>query len=193
MKTRPLSPAWLLLFAAAATTASAHPLHGSAASFTTGLAHPLGGWDHLLAMLAIGLWSAQLGRRAVWCVPATFVFILALAAGAGHLIGAIPALDQGAAASVLALGLLVGTATRVPVASGMALAALFAVFHGFAHGAELPAGGSFPAYGAGFILTSVALHLAGLGLGLGAARLSTNYTRALGWGVAAAGVVAMAA
>lgn len=195
--TRPMksrSPLLLpgLVFLLAAVSASAHPLHGSAAGFTSGLSHPLTGWDHLLAMLAIGVWAAQLGGRARWGVPAAFVIILGLAAVAARGMGPVPLLEQGVAATVLALGLLIGTATRLPVAAGMALAAGFALFHGYAHGTELPVGGNFPAYGAGFMLTSAALPLAGLGLGLAATRFPAPWSRTIGWGVAAAGALALA-
>ncbi len=144
-------------------------------------------------MLAIGpSGRCNWAGRAVWGVPATFVGVMALAAVVGHQVGAVPALDQGAAATVLALGLLVGTAARLPVAAGMTLAAFFALFHGFAHGAESPSDQGFLAYGAGFVLATAALHAAGIGLGLGAARLSANSPRLLGWGIAAAGVVVLA-
>jgi urease accessory protein len=182
----------VVLFLAAVSTAFAHPQHGAAFDFAAGLSHPLGGWDHLLAMLAIGVWAAQLGGRATWSVPAAFLGIMILTAGVGQHFGAIPAFDQGAAASVVALGLLIAAAVRLPTTAGMALAATFAVFHGYAHGAELAPGQDFLAYGAGFVLTSAALHLAGIGLGRSAASVSANCARLLGWGVTAAGILAFA-
>ena len=192
MKIRSAFPVLLLFFFAAVTTAFGHPGHVSSAGFTAGLTHPLGGWDHLLALLAIGVWAAQLGGRATWGVPAVFVSVMALAAVAGQYFGAVPAFDQGAAATVVVLGLLIGAAVRLPVVAGAALAAAFAIFHGYAHGAELGAGQDFLTYGIGFVLTSAGLHLAGIGLGRGTARLSANATRLLGWGVTAAGLVAIA-
>src|SRR6478736_4920508 len=153
MKLRSASPVLVLFFLAAVSTAFGHPDHGVTAGFTAGLSHPLGGWDHLLALLAIGIWAAQLGGRATWCVPGAFVGVMALAAVAGRHFGAGPAFDQGAAASVVALGLLIALAVRLPVVAGAALAAGFAVFHGYAHGAESTAGQDFLPYGVGFVLT----------------------------------------
>ncbi len=189
MKSR--TPLLLLLFLAAASTASAHPGHPSAEGMVTGFSHPFTGWDHLLAMLAIGLWSAQLGGRACWRVPAVFVGVMALAAGAGHWLGTLPGIDQGAAASVLALGLLIGTAVSVPAGAGLALTAFFAVFHGLAHGVEMPATSGAFAYGAGFTLASLLLHATGLGLGFAAARLSARASQWAGWGLATAGLVVL--
>jgi urease accessory protein len=192
MKSRSAALVLFLLFVALANRALAHPLHGEASSFTAGLSHPFAGWDHLLAMLAIGLWAAQLGGRATWCVPAAFVSVMTLASTAGQYFGVVPAVDQGAAATVVALGLLVGTAQRLPVAAGAAIAATFAIFHGYAHGAELAPGQNLLGYGTGFVLTSAGLHLAGIGLGRGAAKFSANLTRLLGWSVTVVGVVAIA-
>ena len=192
MKLRSASPVLVLVFLAAVSTAFAHPGHGFSSGFGAGLTHPLGGWDHLLALLAIGIWATQLGGRATWWVPGIFVGVMALAAVAGRHFGAWAVFDQGAAASVVALGLLIGAAVRLPLVAGAALAAAFAVFHGYTHGAESAAGQDFLTYGIGFVLTSAGLHLAGIGLGRGAAHLSANSTRLLGWGVTAAGLVALA-
>jgi urease accessory protein len=178
----------LALFFAAASAAQAHPAAAQTNGVACGFAHPLGGWDHLLAMVAIGLWAAQLGGRACWRVPAVFVGVMALAAVGGHFTGVIPGIDQGIAATVLALGLLVAFAARLPLAASLGLAGLFAAFHGFAHGAEMPATTGGLAYGAGFVAATALLHAAGVGLGLGAARLSERAPRLIGWGIAAVGV-----
>lgn len=175
------------LFLAATSAALAHPGAAQANGVACGFSHPLTGWDHLLAMIAIGLWAAQLGGRASWRVPAAFVGVMALSAVAGHFIGVIPGLDQGIAASVLALGLLVACAGRLPLSASVTLAAIFAVFHGLAHGAEMPATSSGLAYGAGFVVATALLHVAGIGLGLGSARLSKRAPRLIGWGIAAVG------
>jgi urease accessory protein len=175
------------LFFAAASAAQAHPGLSHAHGIASGFAHPFSGWDHLLAMLAIGLWAAQLGGRACWRVPAAFVGVLAASAVAGHFLGIIPGLDQGIAATVLALGLLVAFAGRLPLAASLALAAVFAVFHGLAHGAEMPATAGGLAYGVGFMSASALLTATGLGLGLAATRLSARAPRLLGWGIAAIG------
>ncbi|MEY4489878.1 MAG: hypothetical protein RIQ79_2386, partial [Verrucomicrobiota bacterium] len=134
-------PAAALLFV---SKAYAHPGHegdhggGLTWDFSGGFMHPLGGLDHVLAMVAVGIWAAQLGGRARWAVPAAFMAALAAGAALGSGGMALGWMEQAVAASVLALGLLVVTATRLPLIAGMALAALFAVFHGMAHGAEMP-------------------------------------------------------
>lgn len=179
-----------LVFAA---TAHAHPGHdgdhggGLVWDFTGGFGHPIGGLDHLLAMVAVGLWAAQLGGRARWAVPAAFLGALAAGAalGAGGL--AFGGVEQGIAASVLVLGLLVVTAARLPLAAGMAVAAVFAVFHGVAHGAEMPADASGAAYGLGFLAATALLHTAGLGLGVLATRAPKWVRQAAGAGLMVAG------
>jgi urease accessory protein len=175
------------LFLTLASAALAHPSSSHAAGLASGFSHPLSGWDHLVAMIAIGLWAAQLGGRASWRVPAVFVGTMGLAAVAGHFTGIVPGLNQGIAASVLALGLLVACAGRLPLAASMGLAAIFALFHGLAHGAEMPATAGGLAYGAGFVSATALLHLAGVGLGFGAARLSERAPRFIGLGIAAIG------
>ena len=147
----------LSLLLVAAPLAQAHPGHEGhdfTWDFSGGFAHPLSGWDHLLAMIAVGLWAAQLGGRARWLVPSAFVGVMALGAALGHAGLMFPGVEQGIAASVLVLGLLIATAVRLPVAAGMALVGLFAGFHGIAHGAEMPATAGGLSYGAGFILAT---------------------------------------
>jgi len=187
------SPAALaLLFPALAQAHPGHDGHDLTWDFSGGFAHPVGGLDHILAMVAVGLWAAQLGGRARWLVPAAFVGVMALAAAFGQRAGAIPGTEQGIAASVLVLGLLIAATVRLPVAAGMALAGLFAAFHGVAHGAEMPATAGGLAYGAGFMVATASLHTAGAGLGLLAGKFSARVPRLAGWGIAAAGVVMMA-
>ncbi len=157
-------------------TAQAHPGHdgdhggGLTWDFTGGLVHPLGGLDHLLAMVAVGVWAAHLGGRARWAVPAAFMAALAVGAALGSGGASVGWLEQAIAASVLGLGFLVVTAARLPLAAGMGLAALFAIFHGVAHGAEMPANASGTAFGLGFLVATAALHTCGVGLGLLSAR-----------------------
>jgi urease accessory protein len=141
--------------------AGAHVVNGGS-GWTSGVAHPFLGVDHLLAMLAVGFWAAQMGGRALWAVPLTFVSIMA--GGALIAIAGIPlpAVESGVAASVLALGLLVAFAVRLPVATGMLVAGTFALFHGHAHAAELPAVVSPWVYAAGFLLATGALHASGI-------------------------------
>ena len=140
--------------------AFAHPGHGDN-GLIAGISHPLGGLDHLLAMLAVGLWAAQQQGAARWVLPCTFVGTLLM----GGLLGFeglnLPALESGIAASVLALGLAVALAVRPPLSVAVAATALFALFHGVAHGLELPDMSSPWTYAAGFVVATAALHAAG--------------------------------
>jgi urease accessory protein len=142
-------------------SAGAHLL-GADGGMLAGFAHPLLGLDHVLAMVAVGLWAAQTGGRAMWAVPLTFM--VTLAAGAWLGIGGfpLPGVEAGIAASVLAIGLLVAFAIRLPLAAGMALTAAFALFHGHSHGIELPAMVSPLAYAAGFLVATGLLHCSGI-------------------------------
>ena len=196
--TKSLGRRLLALAAVLAVTpwASAHPGHDGGHDltwdFSGGLAHPLSGVDHLLAMIAVGLWAAQLGGRARWLVPLAFVGVMTLGAVLGHAGLAFSGIEQGIAASVLVLGLLIATSVRLTVAAGMALAGVFALFHGLAHGAEMPATAGGLSYGMGFIAATCLLHLAGIGLGTLAARRSDKIASYAGWGITAAGVVLFA-
>lgn len=142
-----------------------------------GLAHPVSGLDHLLAMLAVGIWSALIARDTsrvggtsrVWLAPAAFVTFMLIGAGAGIAGLGLPLVETGIALSVVALGLLIAARADLPALASAGLVGLFAVYHGYAHGAE--ASGSIAPYMLGFALTTAALHLTGIGLGLGLARL----------------------
>lgn len=171
----------LCLFAG---TASAHTGPHPATGFYSGLAHPLSGLDHLLAMIAIGLWAAQQGGRALWAVPAAFVGTMVL--GGGLALGglALPHIETGIAASVLVLGLLVATRQRWGLAAGIAIAAGFALYHGYAHGLEMPQATSAARYGLGFVLMTAFLH----GVGVAASRVGRYATQAAGVGIAASGL-----
>ncbi|MDU9411987.1 HupE/UreJ family protein [Pseudomonas sp. zfem005] len=143
--------------------AFAHPGHDSS-GLMAGVAHPITGLDHLLAMLAVGLWAAQQQGAARWALPVTFVGTMLL----GGLLGfeglQLPFMETGIAASVLALGLLVAVAVRPPMFVAVSLTALFALAHGVAHGLELPELSSPWGYAAGFVAATAALHAAGYGL-----------------------------
>lgn len=174
-----------------ATTAQAHPGHdgdhGLTWDFTGGALHPLGGLDHILAMVAVGIWAAQLGGRARWAVPAAFMAAMSAGAALGAGGMTFGGIEQAIAASVLALGLLVVTATRLPLVAGMAVAAAFAIFHGVAHGAEMPANAGGLGYGAGFIAATATLHLGGVLLGTLAERAPKWMRQAAGASIAIAG------
>jgi urease accessory protein len=172
--------------------AMAHPGHSPSAGAIEGFAHPLGGLDHVVAMVAIGLWAAQLGGRARWLVPVTFVAAMSAAALTSGLIPVWVDVDQGIAASVVAVGILLARAERLPLSAGVVLTALFAVSHGVAHGREMPANASGLLFGLGFVAATLALTSAGLGLGLVASQTSRRTVQLAGWGVAAAGAMLLA-
>jgi urease accessory protein len=157
------------LFAVAATLAptiaSAHPGHDGT-DLVHGFLHPLGGVDHIIAMVAVGLLAARLGGRALWLVPASFVIAMAAAGVAGMAGIALPYAEAGIAISVVVLGVVAVFGLAMPVAAAMGLVAFFAVFHGYAHGIEMPETASGLAYGAGFVAATALLHAAGIGLGL---------------------------
>jgi urease accessory protein len=166
-----LSALALGLWVCSAASAFAHTGHMQASGFVSGAMHPFTGSDHLLAMLAVGLWAAQLGGRAVWIVPASFVGTMLLG-GALGLAGILPPfLETGISLSVLLLGLAIAFAVRVPTVVPAALVAVFALFHGSAHGAEAPVAVSALAYAAGFAAATALLHGAGIASGAVLGRL----------------------
>jgi urease accessory protein len=144
--------------------AIAHTGHGETVGFDHGFLHPLGGPDHVLAMVAVGLWAGQLGDRALALVPAGFLGAMALAAVGGIALGPFAFMESGILLSVLVGGLLVALAVRLPAVTGMAIAGLLAIAHGWAHGAEMPASGNGLTYGLGFGLATALLLLSGMGL-----------------------------
>lgn len=176
---------------AAAASASAHTGQGTL-GFFAGLEHPMG-LDHLLAMVAVGVWSAAAlpaGRKA-WG-PVAFIAALIGGAALGAQGFALPLVDSAIAMSVVLFGLMLVLARRLPAAAGLALIAVSASLHGLAHGAELPGGASFAAYAAGFVLTTAALHTTGLSLGLWLQRRQGWLWSALGLAVSASGLVMLA-
>jgi urease accessory protein len=175
--------------ALAAAPASAHVIAGQAGGFAAGLAHPLGGFDHLLAMVAVGLWATQLGGRALWAVPASFVGMMALGGAVSLAHVGLPAVELGVAGSLVFLGLLVATATKAPSWAGCAVVALFALFHGHAHGAELPQAAQPILYALGFVVATMALHGAGIAAGLAAPRFGAAFGR---WAVRGGGAAVAA-
>lgn len=154
--------------------------------FMSGLLHPVLGFDHLLAMMAVGLLSVQIGGRAVLTVPAAFVAFLIVGGALGLAGITLPAVEGVIALSVLVLGLVIAVQTRLPVIVVMAAVGLFAIFHGHAHGTEIPTLASPWGYVAGFALASAVLHLAGVGLGALAGR--PNLRALIGAGIAGIGL-----
>lgn len=173
-----------------AALAHPHHHHGEAAGFLPGFLHPLTGLDHVLAMVAVGIWAALIGGRALIAWPAAFVVTMALAALAGMAYGGISVMETGIALSVVALGFAVALRVRAPLVLGGAVIGLFAIFHGHAHGAELPAATGALGYIAGFALATALLHAAGLALGFLIGRSPGIWaSRVAGAGVAAIGMV----
>jgi urease accessory protein len=172
------------------TLALAHPGHDLQPGFVAGVLHPLTGIDHLAAMLAVGAWAAQLGGRLRWALPASFVTLMLVAAALGMSGMSIGAVEQGIAASVCVLGLLLASAVRLPAPVCVLLASGFAVFHGYAHGLEAPQHASVMSYMSGFALSTIALHL--VGFTVGAALLRHQQTAALRWAGAAMAVGGLA-
>lgn len=169
--------------------AYAHVGVGEASGFMYGLTHPASGLDHICAMLAVGLWVAQTGGRSMWAVPLTFVVVMALG-GALPMLGiGLPFVEPGLVLSVLLLGVLIAASIRLPLWLGGSMVGLFALWHGHAHGAEMPAFGSGIEYALGFLLATALLHVAGIAFGLGMQRLSRErLTQAAGAGIALCGV-----
>lgn len=152
-------------------TALAHPGLGLASGFGHGLSHPLLGLDHLLAMVAVGLLAVQMGGRAVWILPCTFVVFMIFGGGLAIAGIHLPHVEAGIMASLLVLGLLLATAFRLPMALTVFIIAVFAVFHGHAHGSEMPLSAGAVTYSIGFALTTSMLHMVGVVLGKGVAKV----------------------
>jgi urease accessory protein len=155
--------------------ASAHVGAGGTSGLAHGFWHPLGGLDHMLAMVAVGMFAANLGGRALWAVPLTFVAMMAAGGALGIQAVELPFVEAGIALSVVVLGLVVALRLQWPVAAAMALVGGFAIFHGYAHGSEMAPGSSGAAYAAGFMAATALLHLAGIALGLGLQRVGSLY------------------
>ena len=173
------------------TAALAHPGIGEMHGFVHGFTHPLGGLDHILAMVTVGIFAWQLGGRALWLVPATFVLAMAIG-GALAMTGVpVPMVETGIAASVIVLGAIVALGIKAPLAIAMGLVGLFAIFHGHAHGSEMPLTAT-GVYAAGLMLATTLLHMTGIAIGAAIGRIGDAYglaTYRLGGGlVALAGV-----
>lgn len=152
-----------LLFLASA--AQAHVEHAAGNGFHSGFLHPLTGVDHLLAMLAVGMWGAQLGMPAIWVLPVAFPLVMAIGAVLGIAGIELPGAEAAIVLSVILLGAAIASGRRPPLYLAAALVAFFAIFHGYAHGRELPTQTSAVEFGAGFVLATGCIHLAGIGIG----------------------------
>jgi urease accessory protein len=170
--------------------AFAHVGDHSHMSAMEGLLHPFSGLDHILAMVAVGLWASQIGGRALWLLPLTFPVVMAAGGALGMSGVALPWVEVGIAASVMVLGAAIAFALRPSLAISVPLIGAFALLHGYAHGVELPADASALHYAAGFIAATLVLHGIGIGLGLAAARIPVRFAaRTAGGAIAALGVM----
>lgn len=168
MKTRlprPSALAVALMATLWAQTAGAHLLKGEASGFLTGFLHPVSGADHVLAMVAVGLWGAQLGAPALWVLPVAFPLVMAMGGVLGFLGVPIPGVEYGIAASAIMLGAAVAFELRPPIVVAGVLVGFFAIFHGHAHGTERPPGQSALLYSMGFVIATGCLHALGIGIG----------------------------
>jgi urease accessory protein len=176
--------------------ALAHPGVGDAHGVLHGLMHPISGFDHVLAMVAVGVLAALLGGRAIWLVPTSFVAMAALGGVLGMQGLPVPFVEFGISASVILLGLAIAFQAKLPLGWTAGLVGLFGLYHGYAHGAEMPADASALGYGVGFLAATAMLHIAGISLGLGIAQLAkssaTRFARTGGAAIALAGVALLA-
>jgi urease accessory protein len=174
--------------------ASAHTGHG-ALGLSHGFAHPLSGIDHILAMVAVGIFAANLGGRALWAVPLSFMAMMAVGGAFGIAEVPLPFVEIGIAVSIIVLGLIVAVRYEWPIAAAMALVGVFAIFHGLAHGAEMPSDASGAFFAMGFVLATGLLHLVGIAIGFGIARSGQSYSpriaQAGGAAVAVAGLLVL--
>jgi urease accessory protein len=154
-----------LALVAAPTLARAHAQMGEATGLLTGLLHPLSGPDHIIAMVAVGLWGAQLGAPAIWMLPVTFPIVMAFGGFLGLIGVPVPCVEIGIALSAVLLGAAVMTESRPPLFIAASLIAVFAICHGHAHGAELPPETSGLIYSIGFVVATGLLHACGIGIG----------------------------
>lgn len=161
------------------SVALAHPGHGDAAGFIHGFMHPVGGLDHVLAMVAVGVFAFVLGGRALWLVPLSFVGMMAV----GFLLGVgginVPFVELGIALSSVVIGAVAASGRSMPVIGAMALVGAFAIFHGHAHGAEMATGADGLTYALGFMSATALLHAAGIAAAVGVAAVTGKYGKAV--------------
>lgn len=178
--------------ALAPSLAFAHVGVGATHGFVHGFSHPIGGIDHILAMVAVGIFAAISGGRALWAVPLTFMAFMLIGGALGILGFPLPFVEVGIALSIVVLGIAVAVKWNWPVAAAMTLVGLFAIFHGHAHGTEMPVDASGVSYALGFVKATGLLHLAGIGLGLAVGKLGESRFRLVQAGGAAIAVAGVA-
>ena len=192
-KLLPALAAAVVLSAFGATAAHAHMSGATGAGWAEGLAHPFSGLDHVLAMVAVGLWAAQMKYPAAWLLPLAFPAVMAAGAVLAALGFAVPGVEAGIAGSVMLLGLLVALTARPSLAVAATVVGFFALFHGHAHGSELPMTADPWLYGAGFVIATVILNGIGLVFGSAARRpVGRPLVRLAGAAVSTAGLAIIA-
>jgi len=164
-----------LLLITLPTAAFAHTGHGDTAGLAYGFMHPIGGLDHVLAMVAVGVFAYVLGGRALWLVPVSFVVMMAVGFVLGVAQVDVPFVELGIALSSVVIGGAAALGRPMPVAAAATLVGVFAIFHGHAHGAEMPTNAAGFEYAVGFMLATGLLHLVGIGAAMGVARLVGKY------------------
>jgi urease accessory protein len=174
---------WAALSIAPSVT-MAHTGTGLAGGFIAGFAHPFTGFDHLLAMVSVGLWGAFLGRPLIYVLPVVFPVVMVGGAVLGMFAMPVPSVEMGIALSVTVLGTCIALALRAPVWLAAVIVGAFAIFHGYAHGSELPSAADPAGYSSGFVLATGLLHLLGIGVGA----VNRRLTRGLGGAIGAVGV-----
>ncbi|MBF9035981.1 Ni/Fe hydrogenase [Rhodobacterales bacterium HKCCE2091] len=171
-----------------AMQAAAHTGEGIDTGFASGFWHPILGWDHVVAMVAVGLWGAFLGQPAIWILPVVFPLVMAFGGALGVIGVPLPAVETGIALSGVILGLLIAFAVRAPIWVAAVIVGVFAIFHGHAHGQELPEAFSAYGYAVGFVVGTGLLHLVGIGFGfLTRSQAGTVAVRGAGGVIAAVG------
>jgi urease accessory protein len=160
--------AWLLLYGLAAAPAWAHFREVGEGGWSDGFAHPFSGIDHILCMVAVGIWAVQIGRHALWLLPASFTVLMAGGAVLGGVGIVLPGADDGVALSVTVLGVLLAVAARPRLLTGGAVVAGFGLVHGYVHGVEMPATAQPLLYALGFVVATLVLQLTGIAFGLAA-------------------------
>lgn len=155
-----------VIFVLLANPALAHSGDGYGGGFVAGFTHPILGWDHVAAMVAVGLWGAFLGSPAIWILPVVFPLVMAVGAATGIAGIPLPAVETGIALSAVVLGLMIVLAARPPLWIAAVLVGAFAIFHGYAHGTELPSSVNAFAYAVGFVISTGLLHMIGIAFGL---------------------------
>lgn len=176
-----------LILLGVSATASAHPGH-EVSGLMAGLMHPFSGMDHLLAMMAVGLWAVQNGNRQLWLLPGTFMVVMALGAMVAMAYPLLPLMESGIAASVLLLGMFTMLSLQVAARFSVAVTGLFGFFHGYAHGLEILGDIDTGTYALGFLAATAALHFSGILIGIAARPRFLLLTRMLGAVITASGI-----